>query len=190
MKKKSKMSSYIFHSNRLGFRNYKEEDKPLFQALNKDEEVMKYFPSTLTEEASNALLLRLSEGIQDNGYGFFAVEIIDTGEFIGFIGLQKVTFESKFTPCIEIGWRLRKEFWNKGYATEGANACLNYGFNHLKFKEIHSFCPEINLPSERIMLKIGMLRQEAFLHPKILEYPRISKCVRYKILANQFQPYE
>lgn len=180
------MSSFIFTSKRLGFRAYKASDQLPFRLLNQDKEVMKYFPFLLSDQASDDFLERINNALLMDGYGFFAVELIETGQFIGFIGLQKTNFESEFTPCIEIGWRIRKEFWNQGYATEGAKACLKYGFKDLNFEEILSFCPEVNLASERIMQKIGMKKQGEFLHPKILDYPDISSCVWYQITAKQF----
>ena len=184
------MSSFLFISKRLGFRAFKQEDEHPFRLLNQDKAVMKYFPFLLSDEASKDFMERINNNLQNNGYGFFAVEIIKTGQLIGFIGLQKVTFESEFTPCIEIGWRIRREFWNQGYATEGAMACLKYGFEEQKFDKILSFCPKVNKASERIMQKIGMTKQGEFLHPKILDYPRISSCVWYEITKKQFQLHE
>ena len=79
-----------------------------------------------------------------------------SGEFIGFVGLCDQAYESPFTPCTDIGWRLAPEFWGKGYATEGAKRCLEYAFNDLRLDEIKSTAPKVNVPSIRVMEKANM----------------------------------
>jgi ribosomal-protein-alanine N-acetyltransferase len=160
---------YLFQSERLGFRQWQTSDLPTFIEMNADAEVMRFFPAPLGAEESIALAERIIKGIEEYGYGFFAVDRREEGDFIGFIGLINTTFESHFTPCVEIGWRLRKEFWNKGYATEGAKRCLQYGFETLKLDEIYSFTPSPNLPSARVMQKIGMQQVGTFEHPRITD---------------------
>lgn len=109
---------------RLRLRDWQEADFELFSRMNADEEVMKFFPKTLSKEESDAFAKAIIAEIKENGFGLYAVEVKETNEFIGFIGFHRATFESDFTPCIEIGWRLKKEVWGRGYATEGAKACL------------------------------------------------------------------
>jgi RimJ/RimL family protein N-acetyltransferase len=83
----------------------------------------------------------------------FRVDKLENNEFIGFIGLSEKSFEAEFTPCIDIGWRLSSEEWNKGYATEGAKRCLEYANEVLKLEKIVSIAPKINVKSERVMEK-------------------------------------
>ena len=84
--------------------------------LNADLEVMRYFPATLNPEESTALLQRIIEHPQINGYSLFALHLNESDAFVGWCGLMRVSFSAHFTPAVEIGWRLNKIFWGKGLA--------------------------------------------------------------------------
>lgn len=174
-------SKYIFESSRLGFRMWKESDREVFAKMNANKEVMRYFPKTLNSKETDDFLNRVQEHFNEYGYGLWAVEIKDTKEFIGFIGFLNATFEAEFTPCTEIGWRLNNKYWNNGYATEGAKACLEYGFNNLNLNSIYSFTAEINQPSENVMRKIGLKKIGEFMHPKVEDGSPLKPHVLYKI---------
>jgi len=175
--------SYLIKTERLGIRFWRDEDIQPFAALNADEQVMRFFPSTLTYEQTEAMVQRMKSDTKTNGFTFFAVDILATEEFIGFIGLSKPNMQTYFTPCVEIGWRLKASAWGNGYAPEGAKACLEYGFKELGIKEIYSFTPTLNHPSERVMQKIGMTKVGEFDHPKIEKGHRLERHVLYKIKA-------
>ncbi|MDF2613956.1 MAG: family acetyltransferase [Clostridia bacterium] len=179
-------NKYQFETLRLRFRQWEEEDKIPFARMNANIKVMEYFPSMLTSEQSDELITRISNHFKDHGYGLWAVELKETNEFIGFIGFLNATFESSFTPCIEIGWRIDDKFWNKGYATEGASACLEYGFNTLKMKEIYSFTSQLNKRSINVMKKIGLEEKGVFYHPRIEEGNPLRLHVLYKIDKKKF----
>lgn len=181
------MSKYEFETPRLGFRQWKEEDKSLFAKMNASSEVMRYFPSTLAKEQSDEFYNKIVDHFEENGYGLWAVEEKQTGEFIGFIGFYNATFEAEFTPCVEIGWRLDNKFWNKGYATEGAGGCLKHGFDELDFEEIYSFTAEINKPSINVMEKIGLTKQGEFNHPRVQKDSPLLRHVLYKINASDYE---
>lgn len=174
-------SDYLFTSQRLGFRNWKEEDIPEFAAINSDEDVMEHFPKTLTIQETAAFVERLQNHFEQFGYTYFAVEVLETEELIGFIGLTYQDFEAEFTPATDIGWRLKKSAWGKGYATEGALRCLEFAFHDLKLKRIVSIRTESNSKSENVMSKIGLRKKGTFLHPKLREFPEYEKCVWYEI---------
>lgn len=140
--------SYFFNSERLGFRSFNETDLDSYLELNNDPGVMKYFPSTLDRVQTLNSMNTINKHINDHGFGFFAVDHPPTNSFIGFIGLKRTDFDADFTPCVEIGWRLDKNYWNQGLATEGAKRCLEFAFSDLGLKEIYSFTPLINKPSE------------------------------------------
>lgn len=168
-------------TSRLILRDWKDSDLEPFCQLNADEQVMKYFPKTLSEKETNELYEVIVSEFLDCGFGLYAVESKENNEFIGFIGFHKATFDADFTPCIEIGWRLKKEAWGRGYATEGAKACLTYGFDTLGFKEIYSFTADINVPSKNVMNKIGMSFIKMFDHPKVERSSELSKHVLFHI---------
>lgn len=160
---------------RLQLRDWKENDFEPFSRLNADEEVMRYFPKTLSIKETNEFYKTIILEFKECGFGLYAVETKENKEFIGFIGFHRAMFEADFTPCIEIGWRLKKEAWGKGYATEGATACLDYGFKELGFKDIYSFTASVNQPSINVMTKIGMNFIKTFNHPKVKENSRLRK---------------
>jgi ribosomal-protein-alanine N-acetyltransferase len=91
-----------------------------------------------------------------------------------------------FSPCIEIGWRLHKKIWNKGYATEGAKACLKYGYENLNLQDVYSFTSKNNKRSEHVMEKIGMIKIGEFYHPKIDRNHPLCEHVLYKITKKEY----
>ena len=123
---------------RLLLRPWKDSDLEPFARLNGDPKVMECFPATLSRQESDALALSVRSRMNEQGWGFWAVELPGVADFIGIIGLGHVSWEAHFTPAIEISWRLLHEFWGKGYATEGARAALEFGFQTLKCEEIVS----------------------------------------------------
>jgi [ribosomal protein S5]-alanine N-acetyltransferase len=128
---------------------------------------MEYFPKTLSADESDDLLAKLIKKEKTYGYGFWAVELIGTSEFIGFIGFNHCDFISDFTPCIEIGWRIKSEYWGQGYATEAAKACLAFGGKNLGLENIYSFTAINNIRSRRVMEKSGFNYVKDFEHPLV-----------------------
>ena len=177
---------YTIQTQRLGLRNWQPADFDLFAEMNANEEVMRFFPKTFNREESIAGAKRYMEHLEKYGYTYFAVDKLTDGEFIGFIGLFYQTYESHFTPCTDIGWRLRKMAWGKGYATEGAKACLQFGFAEKGLALIYSVCPKLNIPSEKVMQKIGMQKEGEFDHPKIADGSPLRRCNLYKISREEF----
>jgi RimJ/RimL family protein N-acetyltransferase len=176
----------VIATPRLLLRGWKAEDRAPFAAMNADPKVMRYFPSPLAESETNSMLERNAAHFEQYGFGLWAVELSLTGEFIGFIGLSVPRFEAPFTPCVEIGWRLAAHHWNKGLATEGAGAVLRHGFESLRMDEIVSFTTVDNLPSRRVMEKIGMNRdpKDDFDHPRL----PISHELRRHVLCRKRRP--
>jgi RimJ/RimL family protein N-acetyltransferase len=154
-------------TDRLLLRPWRDEDRQPFASLNADPRVMEHFPKLLTREESDAVVDRIEAHFREHGFGWWAVEIPGVTAFAGFIGLQIPRFEAKFTPCVEIGWRLAAEYWGQGYATEGAKAAVEYGFQTLGLNEILSFTALQNVGSRRVMERIGMTHDSAedFDHP-------------------------
>ena len=173
------MSGYLFTSKRLGFRNWKISDTDRLFEINSNKEAMQFFPSTQTKEQTEAFITKMQNQYAKKEFCYFAVEILETKEFIGFIGLSLQTFELDFTPAIDIGWRLHPNFWHKGFATEGAKRCLDFGFNQLKLEKIIAVAPVINIPSISIMQKIGMNKVQNFKHSLLKEYTQLETCVLY-----------
>jgi RimJ/RimL family protein N-acetyltransferase len=178
-----KASDYLFQSARLGFRTWTKADIYAMAAINSDENVMEFFPSTQNEYQTEDFIQKMNNTFKTRQFCYFAVELLETLEFIGFIGLFPQNFKAPFTPCVDIGWRLATFAWNKGYATEGAKRCLEYAFEELSLQTIYAIAPEVNLKSIAVMQKIGMQVQGTFLHPALIDDSRLAICVYYKIDA-------
>lgn len=157
------------------------DDLEWFAAMNADELVMEHFPKTLSREESLDFINRLQKHYHKHQHCYFATEVLDTGEPIGFIGLAYQVYDSQFTPAVDIGWRLKTRAWGNGYATEGAKRCLDFAFNILNFDAVISTCTAKNNKSERVMQKIEMTKIGEFKHPNLKQYPDYEKCICYKI---------
>ena len=173
-------NKYLFTSDRLGFRNWDITDIDKMHEINSDNAVMEYFPSILTIEQTAAFIDRMKMQFENKGFCYFAVDKLEDHEFIGFIGLSEQTYEADFTPCVDIGWRIKSSEWNKGYASEGAKRCLDLALNELKLENVYSIAPKINTKSEHIMKKIGLIKQYEFEHPLLTNNDRLKTCVLYK----------
>jgi RimJ/RimL family protein N-acetyltransferase len=174
------MKNYLFTSERLGFRNWNLSDIDKMQEINSDEKVMEFFPGIPTKEQTADFVERMKKQFEDKGFCYFAVDKLENNEFIGFIGLSEQTYNTDFTPCIDIGWRIKSSEWNKGFASEGAKKCLEYALNELGLENIYSIAPKINIKSEHIMKKIGLKKQYEFEHPLLTNNDRLKTCVLYK----------
>lgn len=181
--------TYLFRSERLGFRNWTDADIPPFASLTADPVVMEFFPNTLSYEETASLVKKFRMDFEEHGFCFYAVDRLDTGEFIGFIGLKKPNFKADFTPCVEIGWRLMHSVWGSGFATEGAIRCLQYAFNELQLQEVYSFTAVINKRSERIMQKAGMTKIGEFPHPVLADGHPLQQHVLYRITRNELPEF-
>lgn len=171
---------YILKTPRLGLRNWTAADVAPFIAMGKDAAVMRFFPKPLSATASEDLIQRFLQHFLLHGFTYFAVERLDTSEFIGFTGFMHQTFESRFTPCVDIGWRFKTTAWGKGYASEAATACLNAAHEKFHLTEVFSLAPEINQASIAVMKRIGMTYDHSFTHPSLSEHSPLNPCCVYK----------
>jgi RimJ/RimL family protein N-acetyltransferase len=167
---------------RLLLRAWRDSDLEPFARLNADARVMRYFPAPLTTAESDAMATRIRELFEPRGWGLWAVEIPGVVSFAGFIGLAQPRFGAHFTPCTEVGWRLAPDVWGQGYATEGATAVLDVSFRELHLDEVVSFTTESNIPSRRVMERIGMTRNPAddFDHPGLPDGHALRRHVLYR----------
>ena len=169
-------------TDRLRLRQWKKDDFPAFAALNADAEVMKYYPGVLTQLESNDMAERFEALLEYNGWGFWVVEKLDDKKFMGFVGLNEPTYELPVTPCIEIGWKLAKEYWGYGYASEAAKASLAVAFEELDLSEVYSFTSVLNKKSQAVMERLGMIdMKKNFKHPMIPADHKLSEHVLYKL---------
>lgn len=173
------MREYVLTSERLGFRAWCDDDLGPFAAMNQDPKVMEFFPRLITDAESANGMANFNRHFKDHGFTYYAVDLLTSQEFVGFIGLKKQEFEHPLTPFVDIGWRLCCTAWGQGLATEGARACLNHGFQQLQIGTIYSLASVKNQRSIRVMQKIGMSFVDEFDHPRIDPGHPLQKCHLY-----------
>jgi ribosomal-protein-alanine N-acetyltransferase len=179
-------------TSRLILRPWRDADLGAFARLNDDPAVMEFLPRRLSRDESDATAARIRAAIETRGWGFWAVELKGAGDtsvpFIGFVGLSVPSFEAHFTPCVEIGWRLAKQYWGCGYASEAAGASLRFAFDQLKLQQIVAFTVPLNRRSMRVMERIGMSRDVAddFEHPKLPPGHPLRSHVLYRVSRTEW----
>lgn len=177
------MTHALLDSERLTLRRWTDADREPFAELNADPEVMEYFPSTLTRAESDRLMDRIEAEIVANGFGFWAVERRTDGALLGFTGIGRPSFDAPFMPCVEVAWRLRRDAWGYGYATEAARAAVAHGFTFPDIDEIVAFATAPNARSQAVMQRLGMTHDPAddFDHPAVPNGNPLRRHVLYRL---------
>jgi RimJ/RimL family protein N-acetyltransferase len=170
-------------TERLRLRAFLDADREPFAELNADADVMEFMPKALSREESDRFIDLTIQRWAERGYGQWALERRHDGAFLGFTGLSAPGFEAHFTPAVEVGWRLAREAWGHGYATEAGAAALAYGFETLQLEEIVSFTTVANERSRRVMERLGMTRDptDDFSHPGLAPGDPIRPHVLYRL---------
>jgi RimJ/RimL family protein N-acetyltransferase len=161
-------------------RQWRDSDLEPFAMMNADPEVMRHFPALRSRSETAASMEKLRRAIDERGWGLWAVDV--DGAFAGLTGLNVPDFSAHFTPCTEIGWRFRREFWGRNLAYRSACAALAFGFESLKLSEIVGFTVPANIRSRRLLERLGFQRnpKEDFDHPALPEGHPIRRHVLYR----------
>ncbi|MCB8881829.1 GNAT family N-acetyltransferase [Acidisoma cellulosilytica] len=168
-------------TSRLRLRFWEARDAAPFAAQNADEETMRFLGGPMTRAQSDAYIIGTREQWSRDGFGKWVVELAETGEFVGALGLQRMRFDADFTPAVEIAWRMTRSFWGLGYATEAARAAVAFGFETLKLDEILALTVPQNLASRAVMERLGMRLSREFDHP-LLPHPHpLCRHVLYRL---------
>jgi RimJ/RimL family protein N-acetyltransferase len=170
------------NTDRLKLRRWRSDDLAVFQDISADPQVMEHMPACLDAGQAQAQALRIMDDLENRGWGLWAVEIIGSGEFIGYVGLNIPATLMPFGEKVELAWRLAARRWGRGYASEAARAALDFGFNVLNLDEIVAYTTPGNVRSWRVMEKIGMIRdrQGDFDHPILPPGPPLRPHVLYR----------
>ncbi len=177
------LARIITETERLVLREWTDLDLDAFARLNTDETVMRYFPHPLTRAQSDALAWRIRMNMIRDGFGVWAVEIREVTPFAGFTGISRTSFDENL---IEIAWRFDCNYWHQGYATEAARAALDWAFKETNLESIVAFTAEINVPSWRLMQRLGMRYEKNFAHPELAADDRLSNHRLYRITRNEW----
>ena len=173
-------------TSRLLLRPWRPHDREPFAALNGDPEVMRHFPSTLDRSASDAFADRIAAHLDQLGWGLWAVEVVDSGRFAGYSGLnpvpEAITAMTPGHPEMEVGWRLARWAWGHGYATEAATVALAFAFDELDLPEVVSFTAAGNRRSRAVMERLGMTHDpvDDFDHPALAHDSPLRRHVLYR----------
>jgi RimJ/RimL family protein N-acetyltransferase len=181
----------VLETERLVLRRWRDDDREPFAALNADPVVMEHFTQRLSRDESDAFVDRIEARFEANGYGLWAVEVKGGSPFIGYVGLAMGDFDAPFMPAMEVGWRLRRDAWGFGYATEAARAALGFGFADLGREEIDSWTAVGNVRSQAVMQRLGMRRDAAcdFDHPRVPEGHPVRPHVLYRLTRAEATMY-
>jgi RimJ/RimL family protein N-acetyltransferase len=176
-------------TDRLMLRGWRHADRGPFAELNADPQVAEFLGGPLDRVGSNALVDRILVRWDSDGHGLWAVERVEDGRFLGFVGLAAPSFDAVFSPCVEVGWRLAREAWGRGYATEAAWAALRFGFVELDLDEIVSFTTVANVRSRAVMERLGMTRDpvDDFDHPSFPDGHPIRPHVLYRLRRERWR---
>jgi ribosomal-protein-alanine N-acetyltransferase len=177
----------VLQTARLTLRRWIAADREPFARMNRDPAVMQFMPALLSTEESNGLVDRIEAHFEQHGFGLWAAELRDTARFVGFIGLAVPRFQAEFMPAVEIGWRLDKDVWRQGLATEGAREVVRHAFEDLELASVVSFTVPANLASRRVMEKLGMTHDsnDDFDHPLLPEGHRLRRHALYRLMQSE-----
>jgi RimJ/RimL family protein N-acetyltransferase len=170
-------------TERLVLREWTDADREIYASFVGDPEVRRFYPTIMTRKESDEAVDRFIGSLRRDGFGLLAVERKSDGALLGDVGLVPVEMPIRGNPPVEIGWLLGRQYWGQGYAPEAALACLTFAFATLAVPEVVAWTTVINLPSQRVMQKIGMVRhpEDDFLHPKVPEGHPLGPHVLYRI---------
>lgn len=170
----------VLKADRVTLRPWRAGDWAAFRRMGADARVMEFLPGLLSAEESDALADRISGVLERRGWGLWALEVPGVAEFGGWVGLNEPAFAMPFGPAVEIAWRLDHALWGHGYASEAAQAALDYGFGVLDLPEIVSFTATVNLRSQAVMRRLGMVAAGEFDHPALPEGHWLRRHVLYR----------
>lgn len=158
------LSFDLLRTERLIMRRWRDADRAPFAAMNADPDVMRYFPAPLDRAASDAFVDRIEERFDRQGFGLWALEVAGSGEFIGFTGLHPMPDGTPGAGDMEIGWRLARRAWHRGYATEAARRAMAVAFDEVALPRLWSMTDVDNAPSQAVMRRLGMTPRAWFEH--------------------------
>lgn len=169
-------------------RPWEDPDRQPFAEMSADPSVMEYLLPLTPGKATDAWIDRQLAHLATHGYCFWAVEAKEDGAFVGAVGLLRVSYEAHFTPAVEVGWRIARAFWGRGYAPEAAAAAIQFGFETLQLPEVVANTAPNNQKSRRVMAKLGMVHDAAgdFDHPRMPEGHPLRRQVLYRLTRDRW----
>lgn len=176
-------------TERLLLREWTDQDRPEWAAMNADPRVRAYFPGVQTAAEANRDLDRFQGGLLERGWGWWALATRENNRFVGVAGLRPPGEPPNSGPGPEIGWRLAAEYWGRGYATEAALEVLRWAFETLDAPEVVAFTAEGNARSRAVMRRIGMRHCPGadFDHPAVPTGHPLQPHVTYRLSRDSYR---
>lgn len=171
---------------RVLLRQWRDEDREPNAAFNADPEVRRYLGGVPTREESDRSVDWASGLIAERGWGLWAVEVLGGPSFIGVTGLNQTDVIPGMPGVVEVSWRLGRQYWDQGYATEAAGEALRRGFEELGLSEIVSLTVSENLRSRRVMERLGMTHDPGDDFDMADEPPKLTRHVLYRLQRSQW----
>lgn len=175
-------------TERLVLRPWRETDRQPFADMSADAGVMQHLIPLTPHDAYHTWIDRQIDALKQHGMCFWAVEATESGAFVGTVGLLPVGYQAHFTPAVEVGWRIARAFWGRGYAPEAAAAAIRFGFETLRLPEIVANAGIANENSMRVMAKLGMVRNpdDDFEHPLVPQGNPLRSQVLYRLTRSRW----
>lgn len=180
------LQAFELRTSRLLMRRWRDSDLEPFAAMNADPAVMRYFPALMARADSDAFVSLIERRFDEQGYGLWALEVLETGRFIGFTGLNPMPKEVPGAGGVEVGWRLARSAWGRGYATEAGRAALGVAFGAAGLPEVWSLTARLNEPSVAVMRRLGLSYVASAPHPALDSASPLAEHVFYRITADEY----
>ncbi len=179
-------------TQRTLLRQWQDSDLDAWAALNADAEVRRHFSALLSRDEALDEAERMRAALTRRGWGAWALEIPGVLPFAGFVGLLVPAWSAHFTPAVEIGWRLARGAWGQGYASEAAAAAAAFALDQLQLDELVAITVPANLPSQRVMQRIGMQHDAdgGFAHPRLPADHPLSRHLLYRLRPHNRRPHD
>ncbi len=173
---------------RIRLRRWRPQDLDGLVAMHADPEVMQHLMPLDGRAGSDAAGARMRRHFDDHGFGLWVIEVPGVSAFIGYTGLVHVPYEAAFTPAVEIGWRIQRAYWGRGYVTEAARLSLTDGFERVGLQQVIALTVPANQRSRAVMVRLGMRHDPAedFDHPNVPAGHPLRRHVLYRLERSDF----
>ena len=166
----------IIETERLMLREYTYDDFNELYKILSDPETMKYYPKPYDEKGTKRWIEWSLDNYEKYGFGLWAIELKETGDFIGDCGITIQNINGEMLP--EVGYHIRKNHWRKGYAKEAGKAVIDWAFKNTNYTELYSYMNAENVPSYSTAFSLGMTKINEY-------YDEDEHLYVYKVEKNQ-----
>jgi ribosomal-protein-alanine N-acetyltransferase len=158
----------VLVTERMLLRSFRIEDLDALWAIQRDPETMRWYPHPFAREESEGWIRRNLERYERDGYGLWAVELLEDARFAGSCGLAIQQVDG--VPELEVGWMFDRALWNRGLATEAGRSCRDLAFGTMGRTRLISLVRPENVASCRVAEKLGMTVEKETMHAQLRHF--------------------